>query len=133
MPRLTAWAVRTPAGDAAQTLAALAADVARPGCLAGRLFDRLDELVTEVRQGQPCDLLLLATTKGDLPEWTAAILGDPPELAGGPAALAAALGRRHGCPAYAVSAACASGPVALAEAARALSFGAVQRLSLIHI
>jgi hypothetical protein len=80
-------------------------------------------LARQVLAGQPCDLVLLASTKGDLPQWADAILADPPELTGGLADVAARLGAAVGAPAYAVSAACASGPIALAEAARQIRGG----------
>ena len=128
---MTAWAVRTSAGAALPSLTALADDVARPGRIAGDLTTVLGDLVAEVLKDRSCDLLLLATAKGDLPAWAEAILADPPALAGSPGAVAAALGRRHHCPAYAVSAACASGPIALAEAARAIRFGGLQRVVVV--
>ena len=76
--------------------------------------------------GETCDVVLLATTKGDVPRYTESIVNG--SYAGNPADLAHELGRRLGAPAFAVSAACASGPVALGEAARRILSGHARRV-----
>lgn len=129
MPRLASWSVLTPMGGALASLAALTNGSARPGRLAAPLVDILIELGRSVVGTGHCDLVLLATTKADLPRWLEAITVG--SLEGGPADLAARLGTAFGCPGYAISAACASGPIALAEAARALRHGGLRRILVV--
>ena len=128
MPLLAAWAVLTPAGDARATLDALANNRLDPGRLEGPLLPLLIRLGRTALAGTTPDLVLLATAKGDLPLWTDSLFADPPSEAGGPAWLAQGLAREFACPAWTVSAACASGPVALAEAARCLRSGSHRRI-----
>ena len=112
---------------------ALIAGVGGPGELAEpdlvTVLERLARLVLPV--GETCDLVLVATTKGDLPIYCDAILHD--DYMGSPADVAKELGRRLGqagtaVPAFAVSAACASGPAALGEAARRILSGHARRV-----
>lgn len=128
MPRFAAWAVITPAGDAAATLTALINGTARPGRLEAELLATLVRLARQVLATVQPDLILLATTKGDLPRWCAAICAAEPQLDGGPADLAAALQKELGVTTYALGAACASGPMALGEAARMLLAGEARRI-----
>ena len=146
MAGIISWAVRTPAGDARATLAALARGEVFAGRLspvhmstghlstgqepAGDFVADLVALAREVLAGQSCDLILLASTKADLPTWSEAILAEPPVLHGGLAEVATRLGAALGAPAYALSAACASGPAALAEAARQVRGGCTRVLVL---
>jgi hypothetical protein len=74
------------------------------------------------------DLVLLATTKADLDVWCESLLRAPRDYIGGPAELASRLGRALGAPAYAVSAACASSPLACGVAARAIASGRARRV-----
>lgn len=124
-PVLAAWAIRTPAGDAAATMSALRAGTARPGELGGDLLDSLHALARPLAAG--ADLLIVATTKADLPRWCEDLLGAGVGT-GGPAWLARELGARLTLPAYALSAACASGTAALAEAGRLIRGGFRQRI-----
>lgn len=137
MSHVAAWAVETPAGDSVATYDALIRGTAQPGILPGTLLPLLIRLGKSAIAGEkPPDLLLLATTKGDLPLWITNILAPPegtaPGLvdgpAGGPAWLAHRLAEAFGCPAYAVSGACASGPLALAEAGRIVAHGQARRV-----
>jgi hypothetical protein len=129
MPRCASWAVATPCGNAVQTLAALTRADALPGRLPGELLPTLVALGHQALAGASCDLVVLATAKGDLPRWCESLLaGHPAADDGGPAALARALGTAFACPAYAVMAACASGPAALAEASRIIAAGDARRV-----
>ena len=137
MSRIAAWAVETPAGDAQATCDALIRGTAVPGVLSDELLPlliRLGETAIAGAGGQSPDLVLLATAKGDLPLWISSILATADEIdhvagpAGGPAWLAHRLAEAFGCPAYAVSGACASGPLALAEAGRVIAHGQARRV-----
>ena len=136
MPLLTAFALETPCGDAAATLAALATSAGKPGILdasadlLGRLIRLGGEAVAQAISrhggGRP-DLVLLASTKGDLPHWCGHLV-DGTVDDGSPAVLALALGRHFGVEALAVSAACATSPLACGIAARALGSGRARRV-----
>lgn len=124
MPRIAASAVLSPFGDARATLDAWAADAVSPGILPGRLEDLLAGLARPLLAGRPRpDLLLLASTKGDVDRWCEGLLAGEPAAAnpGGCAGLARRLGEALGISrSHAVQAACASGPLALGVAGRAL-------------
>ena len=132
MTRIAAWAVETPTGDAAATRRALSLGQATPGVLPDGLLPTLVRLGKQALSTLPQhpDLLLLASAKGDLPLWVSSILlsseGGTPTLDGGLTWLAEQLAIAFGCPAYAVSGACASGPLALAEAGRAIADGSTR-------
>ncbi len=134
MTRIAAWAVETPSGDAAATRRALSLGQATPGVLPDELLPTLIRLGQQALSAQPHrpDLLLLASAKGDLPLWVSSLLQPPTAetpavpLHGGLTWLAHQLSLVFGCPAYAVSGACASGPVALAEAGRAILSGSAR-------
>lgn len=128
MPFLAHWAVATPSGDIHATLDALADGSARPGRLVGPLLPLLQRLGGEVCIGKAPDVVLLATAKGDLPLWAEAVLPGGDRHSGSPACLARQLARHFACPAWALGAACASGPVALAEAARLIRAGDARRV-----
>jgi hypothetical protein len=123
MFRCRTWAVRSSAGDAAATLAAI--DAGLPlAPLADALAPSLLTLAQLLVADGGCDLVLLASTKGDLPRWLHGLLTpDSGSGQGGPAALAESLGAALGCPAWAVDAACAGGLAALLVAVRALAAG----------
>jgi len=127
VPFILASAADTPAGDAQESLRALCAERTAPGPLPGALTPRLLGLAHRVCGERAPDLIVLATTKGDLPRWCERFHAGRPS-AGGPGQLAAELGSALGCPAYALSAACASGPAALAEAARLICRNALRRV-----
>ena len=131
MPRLAACAVRTPWGDADATLAALTAGRGDQRPLADSLLADLVALGREVLAGAAPDLVLLATTKGDLPRWCDDLLDDDGRGAGGPADLARALAAAFAAPAIAVSAACASGTTALGVAARRIASGGARRVLIL--
>lgn len=124
MPRVTALAVVTPFGGLEPTLAALsrgcAAHADSPETLGEPLVDTLRRILAELG---PADAILLATTKGDLPLWNADLSAT--NAPGSPTAVARELG------ATVVSAACASGPLALGEAARMVLSGRARRVAVI--
>ncbi len=120
MPRLSAIAVASPFGGIDATLDALTRATDDPGVLDEPLPVTLARLLAEIG---PVDRVLLATTKGDLPVWADAVLAGG--HAGGPAHLARALGGT------AVSGACASGPLALGEAARLVASGRARRVAVL--
>ncbi len=128
MPSIAGWSLLSPAGDAVATLEALASGRAQPGRLPGELLGTLEELGRQACAGSPPDLVILATAKGDLPLWSEAVLPGGDRRRGGPAWLAAQLAECFACPAIAIGAACASGPIALAEAARTILAGDARRV-----
>ena len=112
-------ALRSIHGDAEATLAALAADTPGPVGVARLSSDPialLADLGAQACSGNQPDLVVFASTKGDLPRWLAAIHAGHHQ--GHPGSVADELGRRFGCPALAVSAACASALAALGLAAQ---------------
>lgn len=131
MPRIAGVAARTRHGDLEATLAALDAASGSPGPLAAEFVPAILACAREACGGKRPDLLLLATTKADLPLWCDALLAGPQRLDGGPAGLAHDLGAALGCPALAVGAACASGPAALAVAARWLAAQRARRVLVV--
>jgi len=132
MPLIIGHALRSPSGDLAATIAAWrtpGAVAAAP--LAGALLDDLVAVATQALAGRRPDLVVLATTKGDCARWCDDLFASPPTGSGGPAALAGELGRRLAAPAFAVSAACASGTAALGVAARAIVAGRVRTVVVV--
>ncbi len=128
MPRIVATAVATPLGDLRATIASLDAGRGGPGRLPQPLLPTLLALARQALGAAKPDLVLFATTKADLDVWCESLLRAPGDYAGGPAHVAAALGAALGAPAFAVSAACASSPVACGVAARALAAGGATRV-----
>lgn len=128
MPCIRGAAVRTPFGDAATTLAALADGQGTSDPLPDDLLRGLIDLAAPLVAEAAPDLVLFATTKGDLTRWCADLLRNHPSGDGGPAWCAGQLAAAFGCPAIAVSAACASSTVALGVAARRLVSGGAQRI-----
>jgi hypothetical protein len=94
----------------------------------GALLPRLIGLAHDALSGQRPDLVLLATTKADLPHWCASQRTTSAGIDGGPAWLAEQLGIALGAPAFAISAACASSPLAIGVAGRWLLAGRAQRV-----
>jgi hypothetical protein len=131
MPRIAGCAVATPMGDLDATVGALLAASGGPGTLAGSLCERLLALSATALAGRRPDLVLLATTKGEVGLWCDALLAADGGYHGGPAWLARILGERLGAPAFAVNAACASGPLAAGVAARWLGAGRAQLVLLL--
>jgi hypothetical protein len=139
MPRIAGLALRTPAGDLAATIQALCDD--RPGPLGSprRLPDdavaAAAAAASEATAGGRPDLLLFACTKGDLDGWMASVhagAAHPPGgLSGSPGAVARRLAAPFGCPALAVSAACASATAAIGVAARAMRAGRATRVLIV--
>ena len=129
MPRIAALAIASALGDLDATVQALTRG---QGNAAGRLGEPLREvllrLAREVLQGGTADLLLLATTKADTDRWCDSLLDSPGDYRGGPAHLAQELAADLGVPGFAVSAACASTPVALGIAGRAIVSARAQRV-----
>ncbi len=131
MPRIAGYAVATPCGDLDATIAALLAGAGGPGVLAGELEEIAGALGAQALQGRTPDLVLLATTKAEVGHWCDGLLSGDAGYPGGPAWLAGRLGRRFGAPAFAVCAACASGPLAAGVAARWLHAGRARVVLLI--
>jgi len=129
VPRLSDWSLRTPFGDLDATLEALLRGaVADPARLESRpLREQLADLLAPYR-GSSWDGCLLATTKGDCPRWCDGLLAG--SYHDGPAGLARNCGDLLGCEAHAITGACASGPLALGEAARRVRAGARRILVL---
>ena len=129
MPRIDAIALSCALGDLDATFSALRAGRASAaGPLPRPLRETLRDLARTVLAGSTADLLLLATTKAESDRWCAALVRDEPGYAGGPGRLAQELGAQLGMPAFAVSAACASAPIACGIAGRALNHGRVERI-----
>jgi hypothetical protein len=131
MARIAGVAVATPCGDLDATIAALSDGTARPGRLNGEFLIRLIALGRDALDGRVPDLVLFATTKADLPAWCDDLLAKSSTGRGGPAQIARALGDALGSKAFAVSAACASGTVALGVGARAIALGDARRVLVI--
>jgi len=131
MPRIIGCAVATPQGSLDATIHALRAAHGQPGELAGELIGLLHALSLEALAGLRPDLVVLATTKGDCDRWCTALLAEGGGLEGGPAWLARQLGERLAAPAFAVSSACASSPLAVGVAARWLLAGRAQRVLVV--
>jgi hypothetical protein len=131
MPRIAGCAVATPLGDLDATIAALLGAHGGPGTLAGGLLEQLLALGATALGARRPDLVLLATTKAEVGLWCDELLAAPGGYRGGPAWLAHELGKSLGAPAFAVSAACASGPLAAGVAARWLGSGRARRVLLL--
>ncbi|MDA3960351.1 MAG: beta-ketoacyl synthase N-terminal-like domain-containing protein [Planctomycetota bacterium] len=128
MARILAYALAGPHGDAATCLRALTAGSEAPpprddSPLAPRLLALAKELLSE----HSADLILLAGAKGDCALYAEQLLSsEHPD--GSPLALAQFLSTSLAIPCHVVAGACASGPLALGEAARALHCGDAQRV-----
>ncbi len=131
MPRIAGCAVATPLGDHDATISAALPASGAPGMLEGGLLERLLALSATALGARRPDLVLLATTKAEVGLWCEALLSAGGGYHGGPAWLAHELGKRLGAPSFAVSAACASGPLAAGVAARWLGHGRAQRVLLL--
>ena len=131
MPRIVGVAARTCHGDLHATLAALDTAQGQPGPIDSEFVPTILTIAREACGSTHPDLLLLATTKADLPRWCDSLLAEQPLLDGGPADLARTLGSALGCPGLAIGAACASGPAAMAVAARWLAAGRARHVLVI--
>jgi 3-oxoacyl-[acyl-carrier-protein] synthase I len=123
MPRIIRTALRTCHGDLAQTLRVLDSGSGTPGLLAGDLFAHLLAVTRAVCGDDTIDQIIFATTKGDSDQWADDVVSEHPRGTGSPTFLAQQLGQALGVPAFAVSGACASGPLALGVAARGIISG----------
>ncbi len=121
--------VLTPCGDAGDTLDALEGRQATSVPPASA--EPLDAQLKTFLAAPPADLdaCLLATTKGDCPLWCDDILTGG--HLGGPAWCARQLTGLLDCPTYALSGACASGPLAVAEAARLIRHAGLRRVLVV--
>jgi 3-oxoacyl-[acyl-carrier-protein] synthase I len=102
-----------------------------PMMLGGDLLEHLQIVIQEALQDRCADALILATTKGDIDRWSNDLLSPTPSGCGSPQWVAHELGRQFHIPAFAVSGACASGPLALGVAARGILSGRWQRVVVI--
>jgi hypothetical protein len=139
MPLLTSFHLESPFGPLDATSAGIAAGTARPGIithrdgtLLGTLIGLGDTVLTMAQRlrGGPPDLVLLASTKGDLPRWCDHLIAGASDT-GSPTALARRLSAHFCCEGIAVSAACASSPIACGIAARAIRHGRARRVLVI--
>jgi 3-oxoacyl-(acyl-carrier-protein) synthase len=128
MPRLAGCTIATPQGNLGGTFSALVAGRGQPRQLPGGLTALLTDLIATALDGRKADLVVLATTKAECDLWCEAVLTESDSVVGGPGWLAGELGRAFNATAFAVSAACASGPVALGVAARWLMAGRAKRV-----
>jgi Beta-ketoacyl synthase, C-terminal domain/Beta-ketoacyl synthase, N-terminal domain len=131
MPRISGSALRSAHGDLHNTLLALDRGTGDPASLPGDFVGTLLETAREALAGTIPDLVIIATTKGDLPQWRTDLRAVIPCGAGGPVWLATQIGQAMGCQGFAVSGACASGPLALGVAARGILAGRWQRVVVI--
>jgi len=131
MPHIRAVAVRTPFGDAQTTFAALGRGSGATTPLPNDLMQGLIDLAAPLVQGMKPDLVVFATTKGDLDLWCDDLFSPQSIGIGGPAWCAARLSGAFACPAFTVSAACASSTAALGVAARRIAAGAAQRVMVV--
>ncbi len=131
MPRITGIALRSAHGDLVSTIQALDGGSGDPGLLPDDLLALMIELTREALAGATPDQVIVATTKGDLPRWCADLRRATPTGEGGPAWLAAQVAHAFNTAGFAVSSACASGPLAFGVAARGILAGRWQRVVVI--
>lgn len=128
MPRITGSALLSAHGNLENTVAALDGGSGDPAPLWGDWLSLVLATAREALSGQTPDQVILATTKGDLPRWRAALRTNAGTGEGSPSWLADQIARVHGCPGLAISSACASGPLALGVAARGILAGRWRRV-----
>jgi hypothetical protein len=131
MPRITGIALRSAHGDLTQTLHALDEGHGDPAVLNGELIPLMLTVAREALGAAPIDHVIVATTKGDLTRWCAQLSCEHFTGDGGPAWVAQQLAEALGTNGFAVSGACASGPLALAVAARGILSGRWRRVVVI--
>lgn len=131
MPRIAGSALLSAHGNLDNTLAALDSGFGDPAPLVGDLLSLTLTTAREALGGKPPDQVIIATTKGDLPRWRADLRTSPGTGDGGPSWLAAQVATALGCQGFAVSGACASGPLALGVAARGVLAGRWRRVMVI--
>ena len=131
MPRITGTALLSAHGDLHHTLAALDGGSGDPAPLTGDLLPLVLATARDALRGTSPDLVIIATTKGDLPRWRADLQSSSAAGDGGPEWLAAQVAAALECPGFAVSGACASGPLALGVAARGILAGRWRRVVVI--
>lgn len=131
MPRVSGVALRSSHGDLVQTLSALDSGHGDPDVLGGELIPLMLAVAREALGEKPADHIIIATTKGDLPRWCADLFVDPSSGDGGPAWVAQQVAAALNSTGFAVSGACASGPLALAVAARGILAGRWRRVIVI--
>lgn len=131
MPRIAGSALLSAHGDLESTLTALDGGNGDPAPLVGDPLTVALQVARAALGGDSPDQVILATTKGDLPRWRADLRTPAGMGAGGPAWLATHLAAAFACPGFAVSAACASGPLALGVAARGILAGRWRRVLVI--
>ncbi len=129
MISILSYQLRTPCGGLAETLAALSRGQQTPRLLLEETDALIDAVCQPLLSG--VDRILISTSKGDCSVWADAILENL--YTGGPAELAQRLEQRYGIQTCSVGAACASGPVALAEAARILETDAAKRILVLGV
>lgn len=128
MPRITGSALLSAHGSLENTIAALDGGSGDPAPLSSEWLSSVLATAHEALSGQAPDQVILATTKGDLPRWRAALRTSAEPQDGSPSWLADRIARVHGCPGLAISSACASGPLALGVAARGILAGRWRRV-----
>ncbi len=131
MPRITGSSLLTAHGDVTRTLQVLDQGHGTPAMLPGDILDHLLTVIRDALQHRSANILLFATTKGDIDRWSADVLSATPQGCGSPQWVAEQLGRSVGIPAIAISGACASGPLALGVAARGILCGRWQRVLVV--
>lgn len=131
MPRIAGSALLSAHGNLDNTVAALDSGSGDPAPLVGDLLTLVLATAREALGGKPPDQVIIATTKGDLPRWRADLRTSATTGAGGPSWLAAQVAAALGCQGFAVSGACASGPLALGVAARGILAGRWRRVVVI--
>lgn len=128
MPRISGTALLSVHGDLETTLCALDGGVGDPGLLGPDFMGQVLRVVHDALGAVPPDVVIVASTKGDLPRWRADLRRQLPTGEGGPAWVAHTVGKWLGCPGFAVGGACASGPIALGVAARGILAGRWRRV-----
>lgn len=131
MPRIAGSALLSAHGDLEHTLTVLDGGSGDPAALTGDLLPAILAVAREALAGRPPDQVIIATTKGDLPRWRAGLRTPVPSGDGGPGSLARQVAAGLGCEGFAVSGACASGPLALGVAARGILAGRWRRVVVI--
>ncbi len=131
MPRIAGSALLSTHGDLESTVTALDGGNGDPAPLLGDPLTVALHVARAALSGDSPDQVILATTKGDLPRWRADLRASTGTGAGGPAWLATHIAAAFACPGFAVSAACASGPLALGVAARGILAGRWRRVLVI--